>query len=268
MTPFEVFNEHVNQFPIVIDLPHSGTAMTTKMSNELRSDAILANTDWLLRELYGFLSKLGFTMIQNNMNRYLVDPNRNPNGSLTGDYYHLVYATNTFGHQLYQTPLTTDEITKRFTQFYRPYHNQLYKLLTQKRQAFGHVLLLDMHSFAEYTKKTDATTADIVLGNDFYRTSSLGIYNYFSDAYEKQGYQVSNNFPFRGGYITRHYGTMNHVGAIQIEIRYRDYIEDRFFNEEVLTNWNPKQFLCAQQTARRIFDQLAWDLQNRNLMVD
>ncbi|WP_238929294.1 hypothetical protein [Enterococcus durans] len=61
---------------------------------------------------------------------------------------------------------------------------------------------------------------------------------------------------------------MNHVGAIQIEIRYRDYIEDRFFNEEVLTNWNPKKFLCAQQTARRIFDQLAWDLQNRNLMVD
>ncbi|MCM6879890.1 hypothetical protein [Enterococcus faecium] len=45
MTPFEVFNEHVNQFPIVIDLPHSGTAMITKMSNELRSDAILANTD-------------------------------------------------------------------------------------------------------------------------------------------------------------------------------------------------------------------------------
>ena len=27
-----------------------------------------------------------------------------PNEGLTGDYYHLVYAKNTFGHALYQTP--------------------------------------------------------------------------------------------------------------------------------------------------------------------
>lgn len=268
MASFDVFNEHTNQFPVVIDLPHSGTVITPTMKKALDSEAILANTDWFLRKLYGFLPKLGFTVIQNNMNRYLVDPNRDPDGSLTGNYYHLVYTTNTFGHQLYSVPLTPDQIKKRVDQFYRPYHQRLTNLLTEKRQVFGYVFLIDLHSFAEYTKQTSAVTADIVLGNDFGRTSPFGIYNYFSNVYEEQGYQVSNNFPFRGGYITRHYGTMDHISALQIELRYCDYIEDRFFDEEVVTDWNSHQFLLAQQIARRVFTGFAQALKTESLLLE
>ncbi|MFS8961997.1 N-formylglutamate amidohydrolase [Lactobacillus delbrueckii] len=53
------------------------------MADALLPTAVLANTDWFLRELYDFLPGRGFTVLENNLNRYLIDPNRDPNEGLT-----------------------------------------------------------------------------------------------------------------------------------------------------------------------------------------
>ncbi|MCT3466525.1 hypothetical protein EFR21_05415 [Lactobacillus delbrueckii subsp. bulgaricus] len=89
-----------------------------------------------------FLPGLGFTVLENNLNRYLIDPNRDPNEGLTGDYYHLVYAKNTFGHALYQTPPSSWKINRRRGQFYQPYHQQLQKLLSIKKDTFRNCLVI------------------------------------------------------------------------------------------------------------------------------
>ncbi|GHN35799.1 N-formylglutamate amidohydrolase [Lactobacillus delbrueckii] len=78
-----VYNAGLNRFPVVFDLPHSGTTITAEMADALLPTAVLANTDWFLRELYDFLPGLGFTVLENNLNRYLIDPNRDPNEGLT-----------------------------------------------------------------------------------------------------------------------------------------------------------------------------------------
>ncbi|MGZ1382408.1 N-formylglutamate amidohydrolase [Lactobacillus delbrueckii subsp. bulgaricus] len=132
----------MNRFPVVLDLPHSGTTIIAEMADALLPTAVLANTDCFLRELYDFLPGLGFTVLENNLNRYLIDPNRDPNEGLTGDYYHLVYAKNTFGHALYQTPPSSWKINRRRGQFYQPYHQQLQKLLSIKKDTFRNCLVI------------------------------------------------------------------------------------------------------------------------------
>ncbi|GEB91724.1 hypothetical protein LDE05_15870 [Lactobacillus delbrueckii subsp. bulgaricus] len=72
-----------------------------------------------------FLPGLGFTVLENNLNRYLIDPNRDPNEGLTGDYYHLVYAKNTFGHALYQTPPSSWKINRRRDQLFKTSNSSL-----------------------------------------------------------------------------------------------------------------------------------------------
>lgn len=264
MANFRVYNANLNRFPVVVDLPHSGTKITSSMAQQLLPTAILANTDWFLRELYDFLPKLGFTVLENNLNRYLIDPNRDPKEKLSGTYYHLIYTQNTFGHPLYKWPLSPLEIDSRINQYYKPYHQQLDTLLKNKLAVFGKVLLLDLHSFAEYTHPTTKPTADVVLGNDFNQTASRATLAGFKQLFEAQNYTVEENFPFRGGYITRHYGSQTGVQAIQIELRYNQYIGKRFFDEEVLNDWDPSTFNCTKQRLQKIFETLTIGLNESN----
>ena len=62
--------------PVVISLPHSGTWIPVAMKKALLPNAVLANTDWFLPELYDFLPAAGFTTLINHVNRYVADPNR------------------------------------------------------------------------------------------------------------------------------------------------------------------------------------------------
>ena len=72
-------NTSLHELPGVISLPHSGTYITSEMAENLMDDVIFPNTDWYLPKLYGFLKELGFTIIINNMNRHLIDVNRDIN---------------------------------------------------------------------------------------------------------------------------------------------------------------------------------------------
>ena len=55
MKPFTIYNEEKNSYPVIISLPHSGTWLPAEMRESLLEDAVLANTDWFLPELYQFL---------------------------------------------------------------------------------------------------------------------------------------------------------------------------------------------------------------------
>ncbi|MFR2445642.1 MAG: N-formylglutamate amidohydrolase [Thomasclavelia spiroformis] len=72
-------NTSLHESPVVISLPHSGTYITSEMAENLMDDVIFPNTDWYLPKLYGFFKRIRFTIIINNMNRHLIDVNRDIN---------------------------------------------------------------------------------------------------------------------------------------------------------------------------------------------
>lgn len=256
MKPFTIYNEEKNSHPVIISLPHSGTWLPAEMRESLWEEAILANTDWFLPELYQFLIRKGFTLIENRVNRYVADPNRE--SQMTGEDYQntVVYQQNTFGNPLYYEALSKETISVRLEKYYWPYHHALQGLIDQKKQHFTKIYLFDLHSFAEYPNDDDREPADFVLGNQVDQTSSADLREKLSQALEETGYSVSNNYPFRGGFITRYFGNQVGIEALQLEIRYNQYIEKRSFGEEELTEYDPELFYQAQKRLEVVFEML------------
>jgi len=254
MDNFTVYNEAIDELPIVVDLPHSGTLIPTDIQRELKPDSILTNVDWFLQDLYDFVPQNGFTTLENNVHRYMADPNRDVKMTkLDGDYRHeVVYSRTTFDKPIYQNDLTQIEIEQRLEKFYQPYQQKLQQLINHKLEKFEKVYLLDLHSFAQYPHE-DIQTADVVLGNQHDTTANGSFREFLTNQFEQKGYTVSDNHPFSGGYITQHYGKNPRVEAIQIELAYHTYIENRYFGEEELEGVDVGLFTTAKNSLQSIF---------------
>jgi N-formylglutamate amidohydrolase len=69
---------------------------------------------------------------------------------------------------------------------------------------------------------------DIVLGNNFGKSCSTNLLNYFKNNFIKHGLVVEINNPYAGGYITRKYGnTSMNVHTIQIEVNRKLYMDEK-----------------------------------------
>jgi formiminoglutamase len=254
MNPFNVYNENINKTPYVISIPHSGTYIPKDIKNKFKKDIILPNMNWFLKELYDFLPSLNFTVIENNISRYVIDPNRNPLMLNSNNYVNsLVYERTTFGKEIYNPPLCISEKESRKIKYYDPYHNKLEELLKIKLDKFDKVYLIDLHSFA--SARNDVKE-NIIISNKFGKTSSKNTLLKIKNKFIKEKFKVSENIPFSGGYITEKYGTIfnDKVESIQIEIRYNEYIEDRYYGEEELSNWNVETFNYAKSKLQNIFN--------------
>lgn len=180
----------------------------------------------------------------------------------------VVYQQNTFGNPLYYEALTKEIISERLEKYYWPYHHALQGLIDQKKQHFANVYLLDLHSFAEYPNNDESAPADFVIGNQGDQTSSADLREFLAQLLEDAGSNVSNNHPFRGGFITRHYGKQAGIEALQLEIRYNQYIGKRSFGEEELTEYDPKLFYQAKEQLEQFFEKLYAELLNRGDFKD
>lgn len=245
MKTFDLFNK-ISNYPIVVSIPHSGTFIPDEIRQTMISPLVLPNMDWFLPELYSFLISMGVTVIKNNISRYVIDPNRDITKNIFGEYgSSLVYQKTTWAKPMYSKPLAKPEIQDRIDKYYLPYHNALHDALIEKIEKYDKAYLLDMHSFATFSNDTNA---DIILSDNEHETSSKEYFSCIKKNLINNGFSISENKPFRGGYITKHYGTAfgNSVESIQMEIRYAKYIEERYFGEEELFSWNEKLFSETQ----------------------
>ncbi len=253
MQLFEVSNKLVNEYPIVISIPHSGTLIPQNIRNRMIESIILPNMDWYLPELYSFIPDMGITVIKSNISRYVVDLNRSLDDSdYTGGYHSLVYQRTTFDRGMYKIPLNEDEIKQRIEMYYLPYHYELEQLLREKLTKFPKVYLLDMHSFfADFYGKPNG---DVILSNRDHETSSPQTMSVLSNNLTSEGYIVTENL-IKGGHITSGYKKIfgKDIECIQMELRYTVYLEKRYFGEEEVNKWDDVLFSCAQQKLKNVF---------------
>lgn len=248
-----VINNNVNKLPFVISIPHSGLYLTSEMNNKLKKDAILANMDWYLPELYSFLEELGFTVVINNISRYVIDPNRDINSINSENYTKsLIYKKTTFGKEMYKDILLQEETDSRINNFYKKYHETLERIISEKLTHFNKIYLIDLHSFGKQIKK------DVVLGNDNGRTMNEQLFQHIQKLFIANGFDVAINNPFSGGYITKHYGDKNQrCESLQIELSYYSYIDKRTFYEEELPSINTDIMKNCQERLKKIFSEIS-----------
>ena len=89
-------------------------------------------------------------------------------------------------------------------------------MINEAKKTHKIVIALDCHSMAS---KIVDDEIDIILSNNFGRTSNMPILNKLKQIFLSYGYKVKINQPFKGGFITRYYGNpQNNIHFVQIEI--------------------------------------------------
>ncbi|EQD52028.1 N-formylglutamate deformylase [mine drainage metagenome] len=218
--------------PVLVSIPHAGTWVSEGVRARFASEAIgsLPMTDWYLDQLYDFLPSWGVTSLIATYSRFVADCNRPPDGEALypGRFETGFVPTETFdGEPIWSTVPDPAWIAAQKQAVWQPYHDRLDLLIHEWRLRFGRVCLIDAHSVSSAPNRiTPRLEADIYLGDRDGRSANPAIRQLFESAFMAEGFRVSVNHPYKGGYITHHYGCPPGVMAVQIEMAERVYLDE------------------------------------------
>ena len=122
---------------------------------------------------------------------------------------------------------------ERINRLYTPYHETLSSLLAEAHRAFGCAVLIDCHSMpSSPMTEQGGIRPDFVLGDRFGTSCNAEMTRLAAGQLKAQGYAVTLNKPYAGGYITEHYGRP-HKGqhVLQIEINRALYMDETSFGK-------------------------------------
>ncbi len=259
VAPFGLRPPTTAPLPLVVSIPHTGTWLPPEVRDSLASPAMLSQpmTDWHLHRLYDFLPALGATTIFATISRFAVDLNRppQPRALYPGRFETGLVPLETFqGEPVFRASPDAEEIERRRIAWHAPYHARLQALLDETRARFGRAVLVDAHSVASAPNRLhDALQEEIYLGDRDGTTCGAWLRDVLREGFLGEGMTVSINMPYKGGYITDHYGGQEGIEAIQIEMAQRVYMDE---SDPVGGPEHPR-FAAAQQLLLRVMTRLA-----------
>ena len=234
----ETYTLHSGTVPLLVSLPHDGTALpddiAARMTQAARS---VPDTDWHVARLYAFARELGASIIVPKYSRYVVDLNRPPDDTslypgqnTTG----LCPVVQFSGEPVYlsgQEP-SQDEVAARVEQYWRPYHDALGAEVSRIKAWHGRAVLWEGHSIRSVVPFLfDGRLPDINLGTSGGASCSALLQQRLVRVLETQAdYSFVVNGRFKGGYITRHYGRpADGIDAVQLELAQLNYMDEDSF---------------------------------------
>jgi N-formylglutamate deformylase len=252
----EIFTLRRGRAPLLISLPHDGSAIPAALAARMTAAARRApDTDWWMAELYGPLAEaLDASLLVPRWSRYVIDLNRPPDdtslypGQNTTGLCPLVQFS---GEPLYldgQAPAAED-IAERRAQYWQPYHDALTAELARLRQQHPAVLLWEGHSIrSEVPFLFDGRLPDLNLGTAAGASCGATLEAALEAALTAQSrFSWVLNGRFKGGYITRHYGRPGQgVHAVQLETAQAAYMV------EPLGAWEPERAAPLQAQVKQL----------------
>ncbi|NOQ73093.1 MAG: N-formylglutamate deformylase [Crocinitomix sp.] len=240
--PFIIREAIGSTVPLIISIPHSGTAFPSEIIDDYIPEQVKAvdDTDWFLQDLYDFAPAMGITIVQAHYSRWVIDLNRDPESAplyndgriITG----LTSTTDFLGNPIYKEGKEPDqtEIDRRLATYYWPYYQQVTNLLKERIAEFGNVVLWDAHSIRESVPTIRSEKfPEMILGNADETSAHANLIKAALTELRK-GYQVNHNDPFKGGHITRYFGNPDkNIHALQLERNKNMYMDnnERNFDE-------------------------------------
>jgi N-formylglutamate deformylase len=234
----DIFTLHRGSAPLLISLPHNGTALPDEIAARLTDTARrVPDTDWHVARLYDFARALGASILVPQYSRYVVDLNRPqddvslyPGQNTTG----LCPVVQFTGEPVYregQQP-APDEVRARVDRYWRPYHQALGEEIARIRAAHGRVVLWEGHSIRSIVPFLfEGRLPDFNLGTAAGTSCSPALRQRLVQALEAQeDYSFVVDGRFRGGYITRHYSDVGAgVETVQLELAQLNYMDEDSF---------------------------------------
>jgi N-formylglutamate deformylase len=237
MEPFHIQVPAGARIPILVSVPHCGTSFPDEIRPEFDQSIIASpeDTDWFVDRLYGFAPSMGITMLTAEYSRWVIDLNRHPDrkplytdGRIITD---LCPTTTFLGKSIYRDgrqKVDDAEIRRRRHLYFEPYHNMLAKLLADLKAEFGHVLLWDCHSIKQHVPTIQPDKfPDLILGSADGSSADKSLIELALTTLGKGNYSMKHNHPFKGGFITRHFGRpIEKQHALQLEMSKINYMNN------------------------------------------
>lgn len=230
------------ELPVVVEVPHAGLAVDPPslafMVAPLRS--LGRDADLYVDEVFGPTQEVGATVLVAKVSRFVLDLNRARDdydslsvegGRAESRPRGLVWRTTTEGEPIISRRLPPEELERRLTFLYDPYHRALTELLEEKKAKFGHVVLVCGHSMPSTGRRGHVDVgkgrADVVPGTRGRTTASASVIPCVDAVAQASGYSLKHDDPYQGGYSTGAYGRpAEDVHAVQIELARRIYMDE------------------------------------------
>lgn len=252
-SPFLVLEGPAQRVPFVFNSPHSGRFYPRRFLAMARLDAqtIRRSEDCYVEELFAGATGLGAPLLAANFPRAYLDVNREPweldprmfaeplpsfansrsprvAGGL-GTIPRLVGE----GLDIYRSRLPLSEAIERVEHVYKPYHEQLKRLVARTHARFGLAVLIDCHSMpASIRIGEGGMRPDFIVGDRFGASAAPALTQHAIGLLSGMGYRVAHNKPYAGGFITEHYGRPGRgLHALQIEINRGLYMDERTYRK-------------------------------------
>lgn len=252
---FAVAGPAEQRVPFVFNSPHSGRFYPPRFLAMSRLDAaaIRRSEDCYVDELFGGAVALGAPMLAANFPRAYLDVNREPwefdprmfaeplppyantrSARVAGGLGTVPRLVGE-GQEIYPGKLPLAEAVMRVETVYKPYHEELRRLLSRTHAAFGVAVLIDCHSMPASVRAGDtAIRPDFIVGDRFGTACAPALTEAAIAILIGMGYNVAHNKPYAGGFITEHYGRpAQGLHALQIEVNRGLYLNERTYEPTV-----------------------------------
>jgi N-formylglutamate deformylase len=244
----QTFILHRGTEPLLVSVPHVGTELPADQRHRYVERAFnFEDTDWHLATLFHFVRALGASLIMPRFSRYLIDLNRpQENAPMYPGINNTELCPTRFftGEPLYRNGYVPDatEIARRVNTYWQPYHDALRSELERIHTAHGHAVLFDGHSIkSELPWLFEGRLPDLNLGTADSASCAPSLRAALGRVFDTQAhYTHVVDGRFKGGHITRHYGTPDRgIHAVQLEMCWSCYMAEA-----------PPYELDAQRTTR------------------
>lgn len=224
---------HRGDAPLVVSFPHTGANIPPEIEPHLVSPWLARkDADWWIHQLYDFAAELGATTVRTGISRSVIDVNRDPSGAslYPGQATTELCPTTTFdGEPLYAGAAPdAEEIARRTTTWFAPYHAALAGELERLRARHGKVVLYDAHAIRSVVPRLfDGPLPNFNIGTNSGASCDPALTAAVEAACDGGAFSRVTNGRFKGGWTTRHYGQpTGGVHAIQMELACRGYMDD------------------------------------------
>ncbi len=247
---------HRGDKPLLITMPHTGTAIPPHIAERLTDEArTVPDTDWHIDKLYSFARQMGASILQAKWSRYVVDLNRPPNDSslYPGQATTGLCPVNRFdGGNIYADGYAPDpgEIAARREAYWQPWHNKLQQTLSEMREQFPTVVMWDAHSIrSELPQFFSGKLPDFNIGTNDGTSCHPGLEQQIMHiARQSPPFTVVSNGRYKGGYNTRHYAQPDAgIYTLQMELTQCAYMQ-----EVAPWDWQPQKALPLQNALQQM----------------
>lgn len=233
--------------PFFISIPHSGEKVPAEASwlSGLEEPILMCDVDRFVDDLYRpGIEKLQIPSVVAEWHRYVVDLNRLPDdvdaSSVTGHpnaagkfTTGLLWVKTTTGIQLMPNPISATLHQSLVQKYFEPFHAQV-RSQYESFKKLGHktVYHLDAHSMPSRGtaahRDPGADRPQIVVSDCDGTSCPTEFKDLVISAYERAGFQVAYNWPYKGGRVTQTYGKPE-AGqwAIQVELNRSLYMDEK-----------------------------------------